>query len=55
MLLLKILKKEFLLKPPCARTHINLLGYYQFRDLIDDELLDQIIKLWDWKKALDVE
>lgn len=44
-------EKEFLLRAsPCARTHINLLGYYQFYDLIDDELLEQWIEHWDWKK-----
>jgi|GEM_PF-1497420 len=47
-------EKEFLLKlSPCAWAHINLLGFYQFCDLLNDELLDQIIKHWDWKKAAD--
>jgi hypothetical protein len=47
-------EKEFLLKlSPCAWAHINLLGFYQFCDLLNDELLDQIIKHWDWKKATD--
>ena len=44
-------RKFILSASPCARAHINLLGYYQFCDLLDDGLLDQWIKQWDWKKA----
>jgi TnpA family transposase len=48
-------EKEFLLRAsPCARSHINLLGYYQFCDLLDNGLLDQWIKQWDWKKVADI-
>ena len=46
-------ERKFLIRAsPCARTHINLLGYYQFCDLLDGGLLDQWIKLWDWKQQL---
>lgn len=48
-------EKEFLLTvSPCAWSHINLLGFYQFFDLINDELLEQWIKQWDWKKTADI-
>lgn len=48
-------EKELLLKmSPCAWSHINMLGYYQFCDLINEEAFEQWIKNWDWKQAADV-
>jgi hypothetical protein len=47
-------EKELLLKmSPCAWSHINMLGYYQFCDLINEEAFEQWIKNWDWKQAAD--
>lgn len=45
--------KDFLIRiSPCAWAHINLLGYYQFCDRVNNDLLEQLIKQWDWRKAV---
>lgn len=45
-------EKEFIASvSPCAWSHINLLGYYQFCGRFDDKVMERWIKEWDWKKV----
>ena len=50
-------EKEFLADhSPTAWTHLNLLGYYQFRNSLDNEVYEKLIDQWlgkcDWKNAI---
>lgn len=40
---------------PCAWSHINLLGYYQFFcSHLNEKTIDRFIKQWDWRKNDDL-
>ncbi len=44
-------EKEFLAHhSPTAWTHLNLLGYYQFRNEFSEELIDEWIAECNWQK-----
>ena len=49
--------KEFLADhSPAAWVHLNLLGYYQFRNSLDNEVYEKLIDQWlgkcDWRNAI---
>lgn len=53
-------EREFIASiSPTAWTHVNLLGYYQFKSILDDKatekLIDEWIKKCDWRQAMDLD